>query len=129
MEETMQTPQTSTGFDRSKAQRMTALRHANEIRIRRAQIKKDVKARRLNVAALIASPPADLETMKVFPLLLAAPKIGRVKANKILTMHRISPSKTIGGLSHRQRVELAIALAAASPTSNSRPQGRTTTKR
>ena len=39
-------------------------------------------------------------------MILAVPKYGRVKANKILTQCRISPSKTIGGLSERQRAEL-----------------------
>jgi hypothetical protein len=34
------------------------------------------------------------------------PKYGRVKVNKILSICRISPSKTIGGLSQRQRTEL-----------------------
>jgi hypothetical protein len=33
-----------------------------------------------------------------------------VKANKILTQCRISPSKTIGGLSPRQRAELVALL-------------------
>jgi hypothetical protein len=39
-------------------------------------------------------------------MLLAVPKVGRVKANKVLNLCRISPSKTIGGLSERQRTEL-----------------------
>ena len=42
----------------------------------------------------------------MFDLLLAVPKYGRVKVNKILSQCRISPSKTIGGLSERQRTEL-----------------------
>jgi hypothetical protein len=33
-----------------------------------------------------------------------------VKANKILQQCRISPSKTIGGLSERQRTELVSLL-------------------
>jgi hypothetical protein len=33
-----------------------------------------------------------------------------VKVNKILTHCRISPSKTIGGLSERQRAELVSML-------------------
>ena len=37
-------------------------------------------------------------------------KYGRVKVNKILTTCRISPSKTIGGLSERQRSELVSLL-------------------
>ena len=43
-------------------------------------------------------------------MILAVPKYGRVKANKILTQCRISPSKTIGGLSQRQRGELVSQL-------------------
>jgi hypothetical protein len=41
---------------------------------------------------------------------MAVPKYGRVKANKVLGTCRISPSKTIGGLSARQRDELVAAL-------------------
>lgn len=55
---------------------------------------------------LLLDPPDYLETAKVFDLLLAVPKYGRVKVNKILSTCRISPSKTIGGLSQRQRTEL-----------------------
>ena len=43
-------------------------------------------------------------------MLLAVPKYGRVKANKMLQTCRISPSKTIGGLSERQRTELVWLL-------------------
>jgi hypothetical protein len=45
-----------------------------------------------------------------FDMLLAVPKYGRVKANKVLQQCRISPSKTIGGLSERQRTELVGLL-------------------
>jgi hypothetical protein len=46
----------------------------------------------------------------VFDMLLAVPKYGRVKVNKVLQQCRISPSKTIGGLSQRQRTELVSML-------------------
>ena len=46
-------------------------------------------------------------------MLLAVPKYGRVKANRILNQCRISPSKTIGGLSERQRTELVSLLRRA----------------
>ncbi len=49
-------------------------------------------------------------TMKVFDLLLAVPKYGRVKVNKTLTQCRISPSKTVGWMSPRQRAELVSLL-------------------
>jgi hypothetical protein len=37
---------------------------------------------------------------------MAVPKFGRVKATRFLTQARISHSKTVGGLSDRQRAEL-----------------------
>ena len=46
-------------------------------------------------------------------MLLAVPKYGRVKVNKVLVQCRISPSKTIGGLSQRQRTELVSCCAAS----------------
>ena len=96
--------------ERSLAQRMDALQRANEIRSRRAQLKRDLKAGRQTIHQLLLQPPEYLETAKVFDMLLAVPKYGRVKANKILQQCRISPSKTIGGLSQRQRTELVSLL-------------------
>lgn len=89
---------------------MDALARANDIRTRRAQLKRDLKAGRTSIHALLEAPPEFLETAKVFDMLLAVPKYGRVKANKVLTTCRISPSKTIGGLSERQRNELVGLL-------------------
>jgi hypothetical protein len=89
---------------------MDALQRANEIRTRRAQLKRDLKAGRTNIHDLLLGPPDYLETAKVFDMLLAVPKYGRVKVNKILVQCRISPSKTIGGLSERQRTELVGLL-------------------
>lgn len=99
--------------ERSLRQRMDALGNANRIRSVRAEVKKDLHRGRLKVSTAISwleEPPAEFETMKVFALLLAMPKIGRVKANKILQQQRISASKTLGGLSERQRGELVLAL-------------------
>jgi hypothetical protein len=89
---------------------MDALQRANEIRTRRATLKRDLKAGRISIHDLLKDPPEYLETAKVFDMLLAVPKYGRVKVNKILVTCRISPSKTIGGLSERQRNELVSML-------------------
>ena len=96
--------------ERSLTQRMDALQRANEIRTRRASLKRDLKAGRVQIHGLLLDPPEYLQTAKVFDLLLAVPKYGRVKVNRILTQCRISPSKTIGGLSERQRDELVKLL-------------------
>ena len=96
--------------ERSLNQRMDALARANQIRTRRAQLKRDLKSGRLSIQTLLLNPPEYVETAKVFDMLLAVPKYGRVKVNKILAHCRISPSKTIGGLSERQRSELVQLL-------------------
>src|SRR3954470_21566216 len=96
--------------ERSLTQRMDALQRANDIRTRRAKLKRDLKAGRSHIHGLLLDPPEYVLTAKVFDLLLAVPKYGRVKVNRILTHCRISPSKTIGGLSERQRNELVSYL-------------------
>jgi hypothetical protein len=96
--------------ERTHEQRMRALRRANEIRSRRAQLKRDLKAGKMKVEVLLSDPPEYVLSAKAFDMILAVPKYGRVKANKILTQCRISPSETIGGLSARQRAELVMQL-------------------
>jgi hypothetical protein len=96
--------------ERSLVQRMEALARANDVRSRRAQLKRDLKAGRQPIHELLLRPPEYLETAKVFDLLLAVPKYGRVKVNKILSQCKISPSKTVGGLSQRQRTELVALM-------------------
>lgn len=96
--------------ERSLVQRMEALTRANEIRIQRATLKRDLKAGRASIHLLLMEPPDYLDTCKCFDMLLAVPKYGRVKVNRVLQICRISPSKTIGGLSERQRAELISTL-------------------
>lgn len=97
--------------ERSLQQRRDAIRRANVIRVYRARMKRDIKAGRISVRQLIADPPAEIETMKVFNLLLAVPKVGRVRVDGMLKRCTVSPSKTLGGLSERQRRELARLLS------------------
>ncbi len=99
-----QTPQ------RSLDQRMDALRRANEVRSLRAQLKKDVKSGSVAVDVLIEAPPEYLLTAKVFDMIVATPKYGKVKATRLLNQCRISQGKTLGGLSDRQRGELVELL-------------------
>jgi hypothetical protein len=94
---------------------MDALQRANDVRRRRSKLKWDLKAGRRAIYEVLFEPPEYLETAKVFDLLLFVPKYGRVRVNKILTQCRISPSKTVGGLSQRQRAELAQAMGGPPP--------------
>jgi hypothetical protein len=89
---------------------MEALRRANEIRSRRAQLKRDLKAGSVSITDIIEAPPDFMLTAKVFDVLMAVPKYGKVKATRYLNHCRISQGKTIGGLSDRQRAELLELL-------------------
>jgi hypothetical protein len=96
---------------RSVEQRMEALDRANHIRGSRAQLKRDVRAGRSRASDHLRDPGEWLEMMHVRDLLLAVPKLGRVKVNRVMARFRIAPGKTVGGLSPRQREDLLAFLA------------------
>jgi hypothetical protein len=97
---------TITPPDRSLEQCLIALAKGNEHRTRRAILKQDIRAGRRYASPIIADVPEWAATMKVADLLLAVPKVGRVKVAKALKCVEVAPSKTVGGLSDRQRREL-----------------------
>ena len=96
--------------ERSLDQRLRALRAANEIRSGRAKLKQDLAAGRRSLDQIVACPPACARTAKVYDLLLALPKIGPAKATRWLSHCRIAATKTVTGLSERQRHELLVLL-------------------
>jgi S13-like H2TH domain len=91
---------------RSLDQRMDALKRANDVRVKRAKLKKDLKEGKVGIEQILDNPPQYVSTAKVIDILMAVPKFGRVKAARFLNTCRISQSKTVGGLSDRQRTEL-----------------------
>src|SRR3569833_826885 len=91
---------------RSLDQRMEALKRANDIRVKRAQLKKDLKSGTTSIEQLLREPSEFVSTAMVFDMLLAVPMFGRVKAARLLYQCRFSQSLTVGGLSDRQRHEL-----------------------
>jgi len=113
--------------ERSLEQRVDALARANAIRSARAELKRRLKrdtTLKLALQALDgldeelelirvdgAPPPANyLHSMKAYDLLIALPGFGRVKANKVLARNAVSPSKTLAGLSTRQRLMIRAEL-------------------
>jgi hypothetical protein len=96
--------------ERTDEQRMEALLKANSVRLARAKLKQDLKAKRVDIVALLADPPEWLLTARIYELLLAIPKLGRTKVGRLTILTRISPSTTMGGLTRRQRAELAGAI-------------------
>jgi hypothetical protein len=95
---------------RSREQRRRALEQANEVRSARATLKKELASGTIELAPLLADPPTWLRTAQLRDILLAVPKIGAVKADRLLAHCRIAHSKTLGGLTDRQRGELISRL-------------------
>ena len=91
---------------RSTEQRLAALRRANEIRSGRARLKKELAAGRLRIEEIVKEPPEVARGATVEELLLAIPKFGPRRVARLLGRCRISPSKTVGGLTERQRAGL-----------------------
>ena len=87
-------------------------------------MKKDLKDGRVQIEQILSNPPEYVSTAKVFDMLMAVPKFGRVKAARFLNMCRISQSKTVGGLSDRQRSELIGLFNRLSRWSSSSPARR-----
>lgn len=107
---------------RDHGQRMDALARANSVRSGRARLKRALHddttglliVRVVNAPESVADeygiPAGGMLTMPLFPALLATRKLGRVKVNRLLAAERISPSKTLGGLTDRQRDAITAAL-------------------
>jgi S13-like H2TH domain len=91
---------------RSREQRLRALEQANEVRMARAKLKRELASGKIELVQILADPPACVRTARIRDLLLVVPKIGSVRAGRILAQCRIAHSKTLGGLTDRQRGEL-----------------------
>jgi hypothetical protein len=91
-------------------QRRQALAHANEVRTARKHLKEELRQGTLELAPLIAEYPPFLATARISDLLQALPGYGTVKVGKLLSTCRVSPSKTVAGLTPRQRKELVEAV-------------------
>ncbi len=95
---------------RSLDQRLVALKSANEVRSKRAHLKRVMTRDR--AVLTVKRPPAYALTMTVHALLISVPGFGPVRTNRIMVALGISHRKTLGGLSERQRRVLAQELDA-----------------
>lgn len=80
---------------------------ANEVRFKRAADKKLIRQGRLAPADLLRDTPAHWCSAMIVDLLLAMPRIGRVKAHDWCKMESVTPTRRIRELSTRQRHMLA----------------------
>jgi hypothetical protein len=100
------TESTSVAPERSLSQRMDALSEANDIRKKRSKLKREIKARKVDAVRVVQEVPDYCKTMKVSELLMAIPKVGKVKCKKVMASARIKPSRTLSGIPDSQRNNL-----------------------
>jgi len=95
---------------RSPSQRLDALSRANDTRKKRSELKREIKARRVDAGSVLQKVPGYCRTMKVSELLLAIPQVGEVKCGKIMARARIHQSRTLTGISEGQRADLLLEI-------------------
>lgn len=83
-------------------QKMEALRHANEIRSARAQLKRELAERKVSPLEVLEDPPDYAANMSLREFLCAVRKLGPAKVDRLLSRTGISPHKPIGQLTPHQ---------------------------
>ncbi len=91
-------------------QHLRALARANEVRLARAVLKREVLHGRLAAAEVILEAPWEAETMPVAELLMSQRRWGSTRCRKLLQSIPMSENKTIGTMTERQRHAAAVAL-------------------
>lgn len=87
--------------------RQQALDHANEIRLKRAALKRDLRDGKLPFTPLLLDPPDWLERAPIAEILRAVRYMGRKKVAQALHANGMSAARTFGGtpLAQRERLD------------------------
>lgn len=97
-------------------QHLRALARANEVRLARAELKRQVLADQVSAADVILECPWEAESMTVADLLMAQRRWGHTRCRTFLARVPLSETKTIGSMTERQRVAVAAMLEGREPT-------------
>ena len=91
---------------------MRALQRANEVRLARARLKRQIAEGTISAAEVILSCPSQIESMELGELLISQRHWGHTRTRTLLTAIPLSETKTVGSMTDRQRHVLATMLAA-----------------
>jgi hypothetical protein len=114
IEPTIVEPDSSSAQKRQRgtSQCMQALARANEVRLARAALKRDVAAGRLSVTEVVVESPWEAQSMSLSELLCSQRRWGRARSRKLLASTGLSEAKRLGTLTARQQRILVGALEA-----------------
>lgn len=94
-------------------QHMQALQRANEVRLARAELKRQVGEGTVSVTEVILQCPWESASMSVAELLLSQRRWGTTRASKFLALIGMPEAKTIGAMTERQRLALVAAMSSS----------------
>ena len=95
----------------SAEERAKALEKAKEARIKRAQVRDDLKTGKLTLKQVVAMKDDPVVgRMKVSTLIETLPGYGKAKSEKIMNELQIAPSRRLRGLGERQQAALLERL-------------------
>jgi hypothetical protein len=91
-------------------QHMRALDRANQVRLARAELKREIADGTRTVADVVADCPWESESMTISDLLMSQHRWGRTRCRRFLAAVPMAETKTIGSMTERQRACLAARL-------------------
>lgn len=105
-------------------QPLLALERANQVRLARAELKRQIASGALSAAQVILSCPEEASRWPVGALLISQPRWGRRRCQKFLERNGIAELKPLGDLTERQRRILAGQLGTRTPQRTDRSAPR-----
>ena len=100
----------STTMAPAPPQHMQALQRANEVRLARAELKRNIGLGTVSVAEVILMCPWEAASMTIAELLTSQRRWGTTRASKFLAGIGMPETKTVGSMTDRQRGLLAAMV-------------------
>jgi hypothetical protein len=97
-------------------QHLRALERANEVRLARAELKRQIAAEEISASQVILDCPWEAASMSISDLLMCQRRWGRARCRRLLVSLGVPENKQIGTLTQRQRSALSSVLGAKERT-------------
>jgi hypothetical protein len=94
----------------ARPQHMQALQRANEVRLARAELKRNVGDGAITVDEIILTCPWEAASMTIAELLTSQRRWGTTRCRKFLAGIGMPETKTVGSMTERQRTLLAAMI-------------------
>ena len=97
-------------------QHLRALERANEVRLARAELKRQIAAEEISASQVILDCPWEASSMSISDLLMCQRRWGRARCRRLLVSLGVPENKQIETLTQRQRSALAAVLSTKGQT-------------